>query len=319
MEIYDSLPSLFIGSSSEGLEEAEYLQRALEGHCEATTWSQGIFGLSQGTLESLVAACKQYDFAALVLTPDDMVTKRGSRNRAARDNVLFELGLFMGSLGRERTFIVYCRDEKIDLPSDLAGVTAATFPGREDGNMTAAINPAAVKIREAIKKVRNSDNAHISTRNILQKFIKYNNVVYELKQAHHMLQKLAIPLDSLVTGFRAIPAWREKPPGPDALEAIRAGWGAVLLGFYVIEGIAPTMKSKEARSLFNPNPLTRLIKDFEAALQDSKPVRLYDLSLQLYQRCQAKLEIIDELMLKQFDQTDRITEQISRSISDGPT
>ncbi len=152
MEIRDNLPSLFIGSSSEGLKVAEYLQVALEGYCEATIWRQGVFDLSQGILEGLVAACKQFDFAALVLTPDDMVTKRGSRNRAARDNVLFELGLFMGSLGRERTFIVYCRDEKIDLPSDLAGVTAATFPKREDGNMGAALNPVAIKIREAIKK-----------------------------------------------------------------------------------------------------------------------------------------------------------------------
>lgn len=152
MEMHDNLPSLFIGSSLEGLKVAEYLQQALEGHCEATIWSQGIFGLSLGTLESLVAACKQFDFAALVLTPDDMVTKRGSRKRAARDNVLFELGLFMGSLGRERTFIIYCRDEKIDLPSDLAGITAATFPKRVDENVRAAINPVAVKIREAIKK-----------------------------------------------------------------------------------------------------------------------------------------------------------------------
>src|SRR5437764_10324675 len=122
METHNNLPSLFIGSSSEGLKIAEYLQQALEGHCEATIWSQGIFGLSQGTLESLVAACKQFDFAALVLTPDDMVTKRGKRNRSARDNVLFELGLFMGSLGRERTFIVYCNDDKIDLRSHLAGM-----------------------------------------------------------------------------------------------------------------------------------------------------------------------------------------------------
>ncbi len=151
MEMFDNLPSLFIGSSSEGLEIAEYLQQALEGHCEGTIWSQGVFGLSQGTLESLVAACKQFDFAVLILTPDDMVTKRGSRRRAARDNVLFELGLFMGSLGKERTFIVFCRDEKIDLPSDLAGITAATFPKRVD-NMRAAINPTAIKIREAIKK-----------------------------------------------------------------------------------------------------------------------------------------------------------------------
>jgi predicted nucleotide-binding protein len=151
METQVNLPRLFIGSSSEGLGIAEYLQIALANHCDAIIWSQGIFGLSQGTLESLVAACKQFDFAALVLTPDDMVTKRGKRNRSARDNVLFELGLFMGSLGRERTFIVYCKDDQIDLPSDLAGVTAATFKRQE--NMRAAINPAAVAIRDVIKKL----------------------------------------------------------------------------------------------------------------------------------------------------------------------
>ena len=74
------------------------------------------------------------------------------------------------------------------------------------------------------------------------------------------------------------------------------------------------MTFSEARSLFYL--LTQLKNDFEATLEDSNPVRLYDLSLQLYQQSQAKLEIIDKLMLKQFEHTDRITEHISRSISD---
>ncbi len=136
----------------------------------------------------------------------------------------------------------------------------------------------------------------------------------ELKQAHHMLQDLAIPLEALVTGFRTFSAWRKKPPHADVIEAIRAGWGAVQRRFDVIEYFATAMTFLEARSLFYL--LTQLKNDFEATLEDSDPLRLYDLSLQLYQQSQAKLEIIDKLMLKQFEHTYRITEQISRSISD---
>jgi hypothetical protein len=102
----------------------------------------------------LVEACKKFDFAVLVLSPDDLITKRGSVRPAARDNVLFEAGLFMGSLGQERTFLVYCRDDNIDLPSDLAGITIATYRRRKDGNMRAGISSVAVKIREAINKVQ---------------------------------------------------------------------------------------------------------------------------------------------------------------------
>ncbi|SRR6266487_4316268 len=317
MGVRNDLPSLFIGSSSEGLKVAEYLQVALEDHCEVTIWSQGVIGLGQSPLDSLVAACKHSDFAVFIFTPSDMLTKHGSVTLAPRDNVLFELGLFMGWLGRSRTFIVYCGDEKIDLPSDLVGVAKATFPKREDGNIEAAINPAAVKIKNAIGKIRNSDNPQANLQNMLREFVEHNNLVNELKEAHHMLQELAIPLDTLATGFKTLPDWREKPPTTGAIEGVRISWRAVLRKFNVIEYFAPSMKSLEARSFFNL--LTQIKNDFEATLEDSKPVRLYDLSLQLYDQCQDKLEIIDKLMLKQFDQTDRIIKQISRSIGDDST
>ena len=49
------------------------------------------------------------------------------------------LGCLWGALGRERTFIVYGRDDRLDLPTLLAGVTAATFARRADNYLEAAL------------------------------------------------------------------------------------------------------------------------------------------------------------------------------------
>jgi predicted nucleotide-binding protein len=141
----------FIGSSSEGLRIAEHLQAGLERVVECTIWSQGVFGLSRGNLENLVNATAKYDYAVLILTPDDLTTVRGKTQNSPRDNVLFELGLFMGALGRERTFVVHCRDEQIELPSDLAGVSVATFGARTDKNLQAALGPVCTALKEAMR------------------------------------------------------------------------------------------------------------------------------------------------------------------------
>jgi hypothetical protein len=141
---------MFIGSSAEGLPVAQALQAELDHDVETTIWSQGVFGLSGGTLETLMATIGQFDFAALVLTPDDLVTKRGETRKAPRDNVMFEAGLFIGGLGRSRTFFVVNREEHVDLPSDLAGITMAQYRPRTDGNLQAAVGPVATNIRAAI-------------------------------------------------------------------------------------------------------------------------------------------------------------------------
>jgi predicted nucleotide-binding protein len=115
-------PSIFIGSSSEGLEIARAIEFQLKDVGEITIWNEGVFGLGLGTLESLVNALERFDFAILALTPDDFTVSRNVPTSSPRDNVMFELGLFMGRLGRSRTFIVYDVSTKLKIPSDLAGV-----------------------------------------------------------------------------------------------------------------------------------------------------------------------------------------------------
>lgn len=146
-------PRLFIGSSTEGLSVAEAIQLGLDHVAECTVWNQGVFGLSSTTIETVVDTAADFDFAVLVLTPDDTTTRRGTSANSPRDNLIFELGLFTGILGRARTFLVYPRDARLHLPTDLAGVTAATYASRSDSNLEAALGPVCTRIKRAMGAV----------------------------------------------------------------------------------------------------------------------------------------------------------------------
>ncbi len=147
-----SKPSVFVGSSSEGLRVAREIQFKLADVGEVELWDEGVFALGFGALESLVQALNRFDFAVFVLTPDDLTVSRGAPQNSARDNVLIELGLFIGRLGRERTFLVCCKDDKIKIPSDLAGITFATYAQpSDDTKLTSAVGPACTRIRSVIE------------------------------------------------------------------------------------------------------------------------------------------------------------------------
>lgn len=143
-------PRVFIGSSSEGLEVAEVIQLGLDSVAECTVWTQSTFAPGQTIIESLVDVAVRCDFAVLVLTPDDVLVKRGEEAFTPRDNIVFEVGLFTGALGRARTFMVYCRNSKLHLPTDLLGVTAVAYSHRSDGNLEAALGPVCTRIKRAM-------------------------------------------------------------------------------------------------------------------------------------------------------------------------
>lgn len=149
-------PSLFIASSSESVQVAYALQENLETYAEAIVWSQGVFEPSKFALESLIDVLETADFGVFIFSPDDVVRIRGEQKQTVRDNIIFELGLFVGRLSRERNFIVLPRggEDKFHLPTDLIGVSAALYEAnRQDGNISAALGPAASKISKVITKM----------------------------------------------------------------------------------------------------------------------------------------------------------------------
>jgi predicted nucleotide-binding protein len=147
-------PTLFIGSSSESLDVAYAAQRNLEDVAEVVVWTQGIFELTKSYLESLLDALEDTEFGLFIFGADDLIKIRGSEMPTARDNVVFELGLFIGRLGRDRTFILMPKSSgDFHLPSDLLGVSTATFqPPSRPERLQAALGPACHDIRLAIRK-----------------------------------------------------------------------------------------------------------------------------------------------------------------------
>ena len=127
---------VFIGSSMSGSDLARQLQAELTQElgqlAEVVHWRDA-FPLSETTIESLEGILHQYDFAVLLFTPDDALQNPAKGQFVVRDNVLFEAGLFMGRLGRERTFVALDLAQDVKVPSDLRGVTYAVDRTRHSG------------------------------------------------------------------------------------------------------------------------------------------------------------------------------------------
>lgn len=118
---------MFVGSSSEAKDLISLLVLSLKHEAvEVRPWLMSRWSLSEGTLDGIETKLNEADFAAFILSADDTATIRGKEVEVARDNVLFELGLSFGLLGRERTFIL-APEGSLHKPSDFAGITVAQY------------------------------------------------------------------------------------------------------------------------------------------------------------------------------------------------
>ena len=146
-------PTVFIGSATENLDVAYAIQHNLDRTADVTVWTQGVVQLSSTILDDLLATLKQSDFGIFVFAPADMVQMRDEQLSAVRDNVVFEFGLFVGKLGKERSFYVVPRDQKdFRVLSDLVGITAAEYDSSRP-DVQAALGPACFQIQQQIKKL----------------------------------------------------------------------------------------------------------------------------------------------------------------------
>src|SRR2546425_3120702 len=145
-------PRIFLGSSGKQEKLLQALTRGLEDVAHVEPWTTS-FNPGTTTLERLLELAHEVDFAAFAFARDDWTTASTSASpptesgqASPRDNVVFEAGLFGGTLGMRRTFILHANGSK--LPSDLLGLTCVRY-----GEATSAAEMRVVnqKLRKAIE------------------------------------------------------------------------------------------------------------------------------------------------------------------------
>ncbi len=148
-------PRVFVGSSVEGLAVAETIQAGLShANMLVKTWTNQTFTPSGYSLDDLLVESTKADFAVFIVRGEDSTKSRDKELLSPRDNVVLELGIFMGALGRARTLVVRPRGVDLKIPSDLLGLNPidydATVPAED---LSAVLGPVCLEIRRIVTKL----------------------------------------------------------------------------------------------------------------------------------------------------------------------
>jgi predicted nucleotide-binding protein len=146
-------PNLFVASSREAKHLADAVQQNLEDHAAVTVWDQDAIRMSENLIDGLIRNCEESKFGVFVISPDDKATIRGESLDIVRDNVILELGLFIGRLGKQKSFVIRPdQTTNLHLPTDLDGVKTARYDCSRTDNIRAALNPACRQIANEIDR-----------------------------------------------------------------------------------------------------------------------------------------------------------------------
>lgn len=129
---------IILFSSKEGLQLAQHVQKSFYPKEYAVKlWTNGLFALSKPYINNFLDIKKDYDFAVFVVSNDDIVKYRNGKYYKPRDNIIFEMGLCIGTFGLER--VIIAKPECVVLPSDLMGVGVYDYYIDGDMNITAGV------------------------------------------------------------------------------------------------------------------------------------------------------------------------------------
>jgi len=88
-----------------------------------------------------------YDFGVFFATSDDLtLNEKGDIFIEPRDNVILEMALFLGALGRDKSFLLV--EEGVKLPTDFNGIYMPKFRRDDEESISNEANEFLNKIRE---------------------------------------------------------------------------------------------------------------------------------------------------------------------------
>ena len=178
-------PTIFIGSSVEGKKYAEAIENTFfHDKFDIQPWYRLFKKPLIATIDQL-EDIKSTDFGIIIFTPDDLGISRDKEYIIPRDNLVFELGLLIAYLGRNRVFPVIPDGIKIKLPTDLLGVNFYKFHFSKDytriDQFEQAMAVACSHIRDHVENEGKRANIVGQEANKFQSGIKFHpNIIYNL-------------------------------------------------------------------------------------------------------------------------------------------
>jgi len=143
----DLRPKVFIGSSTAGYNTAEKIKAHFEPIADCTLWkTPGVWEPNRSTFDNLLKMVSYFDFGAFVATADDLTLTNDKIVIEPRDNVILEMALFLGALGRDKSFLFV--EEGIKLPSDFNGIYMPRFDPKNDDSIKTACREYIAKMQE---------------------------------------------------------------------------------------------------------------------------------------------------------------------------
>ena len=160
---------IFIGSSSEARNIVNKLSVILgrEGF-SVKIWNHETFHSNDNYFESIKREMILADYSIFVVNPDDEIVKRGERIYATRDNVLLEIGMFIGFMSIKKVFCLRIIDNRngvakeVILPSDLSGNEYLKVTlSNSDERFSQELRDICTTIKELILQLENMSNIRI--------------------------------------------------------------------------------------------------------------------------------------------------------------
>lgn len=143
----------FLGSSSEAYDRiARPLRLKLQQEAsrrkfplQVMSWQDNaIFRNSEHPLEALLRELKASEFGIFIFARDDAINLRDVEQLSPRDNVIFEAGMFISDLNRDRVFIVVERDARV--LSDYKGLQYLEFNACSEADISASCEDISKQI-----------------------------------------------------------------------------------------------------------------------------------------------------------------------------
>ncbi|MFT3785687.1 MAG: nucleotide-binding protein [Tepidisphaeraceae bacterium] len=182
-------PTVFIGSSAKSLPWAREVKAELDHDADVTIWAQDVFQPGRYVLPSLVAELDRFDFGIFIAAPDDVVVKNGNAGTVTRDNVIFEMGLFCGRLGVDRTFLFVPRGvPNLTLPSDLLGLIPFEYDGTGVPSQT-AVASACHAARKRIQQWKRPEDPRAAKRSYERLFDFTRNLASSAERYYSSLSR----------------------------------------------------------------------------------------------------------------------------------